>query len=106
MMVRKRNGSFEPVDVNKIVRAVQRCCAGLPDVDSLKVATRTIGGLYDGATTRELDNLSIQTAASLITEEPSYSRLAGRLLLTYIVKEVVNQDHGPARPLLPAASSV
>ncbi len=33
MQVRKRNGSSEPVDVNKIVRAVQRCCYGLPHVD-------------------------------------------------------------------------
>ncbi len=92
MQVRKRNGSFEPVDVNKIVRAVQRCCTGLPDVDALRVATKTIGGLYDGATTRELDNLSIQTAASLIAEEPEYARLAARLLLTFIDKEVANQD--------------
>lgn len=92
MRVRKRNGSFEPVDVNKIVRAVQRCCVGLVDVDSLKVATKTIGGLYDGATTRELDTLSIQTAASLIAEEPNYARLAARLLVTYIDKEVANQD--------------
>jgi ATP cone domain-containing protein len=30
--VRKRNGSFEPVDVNKIVRAVARCCVGLNEV--------------------------------------------------------------------------
>ena len=28
MQVRKRNGALEPVDVNKIVRAVQRCCHG------------------------------------------------------------------------------
>ena len=92
MRVRKRNGSYEPVDVNKIVRAVQRCTDGLAGVDAMKVATKTIGGLYDGATTRELDNLSIQTAASLIAEEPEYSRLAARLLLTYIEKEVANQD--------------
>ena len=65
MKVRKRNGSFEPVDVNKIVRAVGRSCTGLTQVDPLRVATRTISGLYDGATTRELDQLSIQTAAAL-----------------------------------------
>ena len=92
MHVRKRNGSLEPADVNKIVRAVARCATGLTQVDCLKVATKTIGGLYDGATTRELDNLSIQTAALLIAEEPEYSKLAARLLSTYIDKEVANQD--------------
>jgi ribonucleoside-diphosphate reductase alpha chain len=92
MRVRKRNGNLEPVDVNKIVRAVARCCAGLQHVDSIRVATKTIGGLYDGATTKELDRLSINTAASLIVEEPEYSRLAARLLATFIDKEVRNQE--------------
>lgn len=92
MRVRKRSGASEPVDVNKIVRAVNRCCGGLPDVDALRVATRTISGLYDGASTRELDQLSIQTAASLIAEEPQYAKLAARLLSTVVDKEVRNQE--------------
>ena len=92
MRVRKRNGSFEPVDINKIVRAISRCTPNLPNVDTLRIATKTISGLYDGATTQELDKLSIQTAASLIFEEPEYSRLGARLLNQYIEKEVRNQE--------------
>ncbi len=91
MQVRKRNGDSEPVDVNKIVRAVDRCAGGLADVDPLRVATKTISGLYDGATTAELDRLSIQTAAEMTGEEPQYSRLAARLLSAYIDKEVRGQ---------------
>src|SRR6267378_4504117 len=92
MQVRKRNGSLEPADVNKIGRAVERCCEGLRSVDPIRVASKTIGGLFNGATTKELDLLSIQTAASLIAEEPEYSRLAARLLDGFITKEVANQD--------------
>ena len=92
MQVRKRNGNLEPVDINKIVRAITRCCVNLPSVDSLRIATKTISGLYDGATTQELDKLSIQTAASLIFEEPEYSRLGARLLNQYVEKEVRNQE--------------
>ncbi|HEU4582284.1 MAG TPA: ribonucleoside-diphosphate reductase subunit alpha [Polyangiaceae bacterium] len=92
MRVKKRDGSSERVDVNKIVRAVGRCCSGLAHVDALRVATKTISGLYDGATTRELDRLSIQTAAALIAEQPEYGKLAARLLATYIDKEVQNQE--------------
>jgi ribonucleoside-diphosphate reductase alpha chain len=91
MRITKRSGASEAVDVNKIVRAVNRCCIGLPHVDTFRVATKTISGLYDGATTRELDQLSIQTAAGLIAEEPQYAKLAARLLATYIDKEVRNQ---------------
>ncbi|MGD9564001.1 MAG: ribonucleoside-diphosphate reductase subunit alpha [Pyrinomonadaceae bacterium] len=92
MRVTKRNGSSEAVDVNKIVKAISRCTYSLPNVDVLRIATKTISGLYDGATTQELDKLSIQTAASLIFEEPEYSKLGARLLNQYIEKEVRNQE--------------
>jgi ribonucleoside-diphosphate reductase alpha chain len=91
MHVRKRNGDSEPVDVGKIVRAVDRKAVGLTDVDPMRVATKTISGLYDGATTAELDRLAIQTAAEMTGEEPQYSKLAARLLAGYIAKEVKNQ---------------
>jgi ribonucleoside-diphosphate reductase alpha chain len=92
MQVRKRNGSLEAADVNKIVRAIERCSLGLQSVDPIRIASKTIGGLYHGATTRELDLLSIHTAASLIAEEPEYSKLAARLLDGFIAKEVANQN--------------
>jgi ribonucleoside-diphosphate reductase alpha chain len=92
MRVKKRDGALEPIDVNKIVRAVGQAAKGLEGVDPMRVATRTISGLHDGATTMELDELSIRTAAALVSEEPSYSRLAGRLLATFVQKEVFNQN--------------
>jgi ribonucleoside-diphosphate reductase alpha chain len=92
MRVTKRNGGREIVDVNKIVRAVTRSSEGLHGVDPLRVALKTIGGLYDGATTQELDQLSIRTAAALTAEEPEYGQLAARLLGAYIDKEVSGQE--------------
>lgn len=90
MRVRKRDGSLEPVDVTKIVRRVTDCSEDLRDIDPHRVAIKAISGLYDGASTKELDNLSIQTAAMLIGEEPQYSLLASRLLSIYIMEEVRN----------------
>jgi ribonucleoside-diphosphate reductase alpha chain len=91
MRVRKRDGSLEAVDVTKIVERVTHLCQGLRMVDPLRVATKAISGLYDGATTKELDNLCIQTASLLIGEEPEYSKLAARLLATYVDEEVRSQ---------------
>jgi ribonucleoside-diphosphate reductase alpha chain len=88
MSITKRDGRNEPVDVGKIVRAVQRCSHGLDEIDPMRVALKTIAGIYDGATTRELDELSIRTAAAFTAEEPQYTRLAARLLAGYIDKEV------------------
>lgn len=90
MRVRKRSGKLEPVDVTKIVRRVTQNAEDLRFVDPYRVAIKAISGLYDGATTKELDNLCIQTAAMLITEEPQYSKLAARLLGLYIDEEVLN----------------
>ncbi len=92
MRIEKRSGSLEPVDLNKIVRAIQLHSEGLSKIDPMIVATRTISGIYDGATTAEIDQLAIQTAASYIATEPEYSQLAGRMLNTFIGKEVRNQD--------------
>ncbi len=88
MRVKKRNGKLEPVDVNKIVNVVIACSTGLKDVDPMRVATRAISGLYDGATTKELDELCIQTASMLIGEDPEYSKLGSRLMNRYIKEEV------------------
>ena len=92
MRVKKRDGSLQPVDVTKIVNVVIACSSGLKEVDPMRVATKVISGLYDGATTKELDELCIQTASLLIGEEPTYSKLAARLLARYIDEEVANQN--------------
>ena len=97
MRVKKRDGSLEPVNLDKIVKAISRCTtnpdgSALDGVDVMAVATRTISGLHDGSSTVELDELSIRNAAGLIATEPNYSLLAARLLATVIDKEVQNQD--------------
>ncbi len=100
MAVRKRDGSRQEVDVLRITSAVSRQTHGLERVDAMRVAIKTIGALRDGATTRELDELSIQTAATLAGEEPQYSRLAARLLAAYIHEETAQ---GGVRSLLQSA---
>ncbi len=92
MRVRKRNGTLEPVDVNKIINVVLACASHLKEIDPMRVATKVISGLYDGASTKELDQLCIQTASLLIAEDPNYSRLASRLMARYIDEEVQNQN--------------
>ena len=91
MRVKKRDNSYEPVNVNKIINVVLACSSGLNDVDPMRVATKVISGLYDGASTKELDRLCIRTASFLISEDPDYSKLSARLLSRYIHEEVENQ---------------
>jgi len=92
MRVKKRNGDLVAVDVNKIVNVVLACSGGLKHVDPMRVATKVISGLFDGASTAELDKLCIQTASLLIGEEPEYAKLAARLMARYIDEEVGSQS--------------
>jgi hypothetical protein len=45
MRVRKRDGSLQPVDVNKIVNVALACSTGLKEVDPMRVAAKVISGL-------------------------------------------------------------
>ena len=80
MRVRKRNGDTEPVDVNKIVRAVDRVSDGLrrgrPAAGRDPDHQRSLRWGDDRRARPALD----PDRRRLICEEPEYSRLAARLL--------------------------
>jgi ribonucleoside-diphosphate reductase alpha chain len=88
MQVIKRDGTHEDVKIEKILHAVNRACRGLPNVEAIEVAKRTISGLHEGSTTAELDALSIANAVMLMPEEPNYSKVAARMLAESVHKEV------------------
>lgn len=93
MEVRKRSGNFEPVNLDKIIKSIERVCTDLNgSVDVYNIGVKTIGGVYNGVSTKELDELSIQSAVGMISTDPIYSKVAARLLSNYIHKEVENQE--------------
>jgi hypothetical protein len=77
MNVRKRNGTLETINLNKIVKAIIRAAAGIADVDPVRVATKTIRGIHDGVSTQELDQLSISDRRIPHSREPQLLQ-AGR----------------------------
>ncbi len=87
MYVVKRDGTQEEVKIEKILHAVNRACRGVNGVEAIEVAKRTISGLHAGSTTQELDELSIQNAVMLMSDEPRYSKVAARMLADNIRKE-------------------
>jgi ribonucleoside-diphosphate reductase alpha chain len=89
MFVTKRDGSKEPVRFEKISNRIRKMTYGLNNdyVDSTEIAQKVIAGIYDGISTEELDILSAETAASLITKHPDYSILASRIAVSRLHKE-------------------
>ncbi|MBT7459476.1 MAG: ribonucleoside-diphosphate reductase subunit alpha [Euryarchaeota archaeon] len=81
MQVINRKGEKEDVRFDAILEKLSGLTDGLDPnwIDPAHLTKLTIEGLYDGVSTRELDQLAAETAASLASHHPDYSRLAARI---------------------------
>jgi ribonucleoside-diphosphate reductase alpha chain len=88
MYVIKRSGQKEPVMYDKVTERVRRLCYGLnPDfVVPQRVTKYVIGGIFDGVTTSQLDELAAQTSASMTPIHPDYAVLAARIAISNLHK--------------------
>lgn len=90
MFVIKRNGKQESVKFDKVTARIEKLSYGLsPMVNAIDVAKKTIGGIYEGVPTTELDNLAAETAASLTIIHPDYAILASRIAVSNLHKNTV-----------------
>ena len=87
MYVVKRSGKKEKVSFDKVLEKYRKLSYGL-NVSYEYVAQKTIEGIYDGVTTRELDILASEIAAAKIVEHPDYSILASRIVVSDLHKTV------------------
>lgn len=96
----KRDGTKEPFDANKINTAILKSCEGLPDQISkvVQVATELQLTLFDGITTEQLDEAVIQTVLQNVKDDPDYDKIAARLLLKTVYKQILG-DYETAEEL-------
>lgn len=87
--VKKRNGKKEPLMLDKILERINQQTYGLDQkwIVPFEVAQKVIEGITPDIETRTLDELAMETAASLTTKHPDYSTLAARLAITALHKE-------------------
>ena len=91
--IKKRDGTKEPFNADKINRSIERACHGLSDAVSMvtQIATETELTLYDGITTEEMDLATINAAVQNIKEDIEYDKVAVRLLLKTVYRRVVGE---------------
>ena len=94
----KRDGTREPFDANKINLALVAASEGLPDQISkvVQVATELQLTLFDGITSEQLDEAVIHTALQNVKEDPDFDKIAARLLLKNIYKNILGDYSTPA----------
>ena len=92
--VRKRNGSVEPLNLDKIHKVVDEACEGLGSAVSASQVEMNSGiQFYDGITTAEIQEILVRSASDLISlESPNYQFVAARLLLYGLRKQVFGLD--------------
>ena len=78
----KRNGSTEPLNLEKMHVMAERACENLAGVSASQVEIQSGIQFYDGITTAEIQNILIKSASDLITlDNPNYQFVAARLML-------------------------
>lgn len=87
--VTKRNNKKEPLMLDKIVDRITQQTYGLDQkwIVPFDVAQKVIAGVTPDIKTSILDQLAVETAATLTTKHPDYSVLAARLAITALHKE-------------------
>ena len=69
----KRNGSKEPLDLNKLHLMVEEACRDLAGVSASQVEMQSGIQFYDGITTAEIQEILIRSASDLIDlDNPNY----------------------------------
>ena len=91
LRITHRDGTKEPFNADKINRSIERAAVGLFDPISkvIQVATETRLTLYDGITTEEMDQATINAAIQNVKEDPEYDKIATRLLLKTVYKRIL-----------------
>jgi ribonucleoside-diphosphate reductase alpha chain len=86
-----RDGTRIPFDANKINLALVKASEGLPDQISkvVQVATELQLTLFDGITTEQLDEAVIHTALQNVKDDPDYDKIATRLFLKNMYKNIL-----------------
>ncbi len=90
--VKKRNGGYEDLDLEKIHKVLFWACDGLSGVSVSDIEMNAHLQLVNGVTTKDIHDILIRAASDLITEKnPNYQFVASRLLVMSLRKQVLGK---------------
>ena len=90
----KRNGTIQPLNLEKMHVMVDQACEGLAGVSASQVEIQSGIQFYDGISTAEIQEILIKSASDLIDlDHPNYQYVAARLLLFSVKKSLYGRIH-------------
>ena len=85
--VTKRDGTKEPIDINKMSKVLEWASEDLEGVSASQVELNTRIQFYEGITSEDIQKTLIKTSADLITaDNPNYQYMAARLAMFHLRK--------------------
>ena len=91
--VKKRDGSVESLNLDKIHKMVEEACKGLGGVSASQVEMNSGIQFFDGITTEQIQEILIRSASDLIDlDHPNYQFVAARLLMFSCRKEAFHKN--------------
>ncbi len=93
LMVTKRSGNREKFDLNKLKRSLSwavKSYENIVDIDAIALQCRA--ELYENITTTEIARALIMNVRAWIEQDPAYSYVAARLLLSETYKTVIGHE--------------
>lgn len=89
----KNDGRKEPLSFQKIRDSFIRAGALNEDVSLKTLCRETFKNIFDGVSSRQIQDALILSASTFIERDPGYSRVAARLYLQKIYKEVLGKSY-------------
>ena len=92
VMIEKRDGTYEALDLEKIHKVLDWATEGIKGVSISEIELRSQLQFFDGMKTKDIHETLTKTAADLISEDtPNYQYVAARLVNFNLRKEVYGQ---------------
>lgn len=96
LLITKRNGSKETLNLDKIHQVINWAAKGLENISISQIELRAHTQFYDGMKTSDIHETIIKVAADLIScESPDYQYLAARLTIFHLRKKAYGQFNPP-----------
>ena len=90
LTVVKRDGRAVLFDISEIQEAIQMCAHGFDgEIDPDLIARETVRNVFDGISTADIDRAVLMAASSFIERDPAYAKVAARLFMRRIYREVI-----------------
>jgi ribonucleoside-diphosphate reductase alpha chain len=102
IIVQKRDGTREPLALEKWQAQIAKVCAGIADVSQSMIEIKAQLHFYDGITTKEIDGITLRAIVDLIDVESNpdvghtnYQYVAGKQRLSMLRKDVYGSYDPP-----------